>query len=231
MDNLLISALSTVDVRDLSYAEWMNVGMALKHEGYACSVWDEWSRNDQRYHPGECARKWNTFHGSGTPVTGATIVQMAKQRGWKPFEGNGIMDWNDELSYDGTPEISVPSGRAHDGTPGISVPFDNLLPDMKPTAELAKYISTLFRPEEYVGYVTGEVRQNEDGEWEPLRGVFNRTAGELLTSLAKYPDDLGATIGDWKPQVGGWIRFNPLDGTGASDRNVTPSEMRWWNPR
>ena len=207
MDNLLLSALSAVDVRDLSYAEWMNVGMALKHEGYACSVWDEWSRNDQRYHPGECARKWNTFHGSGTPVTGATIVQMAKQRGWKPFEGNGIMDWNDELSYD--------------GTPGISVPFDNLLPDMKPTAELAKYISTLFKPEEYVGYVTGEVRQNEDGEWEPLRGVFNRTAGELLTSLAKYPDDLGATIGDWKPQVGGWIRFNPLDGTGASDRNVT----------
>ena len=207
MDNLLISALSAVDVRDLSYAEWMNVGMALKHEGYACSVWDEWSRNDQRYHPGECARKWNTFHGSGTPVTGATIVQMAKQRGWKPFEGNGIMDWNDELSYDGTPDISVS--------------FDNLLPDMKPTAELAKYISTLFRPDEYVGYVTGEVRQNEDGEWEPLRGVFNRTAGELLTSLAKYPDDLGATIGDWKPQVGGWIRFNPLDGTGASDRNVT----------
>lgn len=154
-------------------------------------------------------------------MTGATIVQMAKQRGWKPFEGNGIMDWNDELSYDGTPDISVSAGHAHDGTPGISVPFDNLLPDMKPTAELAKYISTLFRPEEYVGYVTGEVRQNEDGEWEPLRGVFNRTAGELLTSLAKYPDDLGATIGDWKPQVGGWIRFNPLDGTGASDRNVT----------
>lgn len=85
MDNLLISALSAVDVRDLSYAEWMNVGMALKHEGYACTVWDEWSRNDQRYHPGECARKWNTFHGSGTPVTGATIVQMAKQRGWKGY--------------------------------------------------------------------------------------------------------------------------------------------------
>lgn len=31
MDNLLISALSAVDVRDLSYTEWMNVGMALKH--------------------------------------------------------------------------------------------------------------------------------------------------------------------------------------------------------
>lgn len=44
---------------------------------------------------------------------------------------------------------------------------------------------------------------------------------ELLASLAKYPDDLGATIGDWKPNVGAWIRFNPLDGKGASDRNVT----------
>ena len=206
MDNLLISALSAVDVRDLSYAEWMNVGMALQHEGYPCSVWDEWSQNDQRYHPGECARKWNTFHGSGTPITGATIVQLAKQRGWKPFEGNGVMDWNDTISYDGrdTPAPITPAADKE-----------------KPTVELAKYIQTLFRPEDYVGYVTGDVRQNEDGGWEPLRGVFSRTAGELLASLAKYPDDLGATVGDWKPNVGGWIRFNPLDGTGASDRNVT----------
>ena len=206
MDNLLISALSAVDVRDLSYAEWMNVGMALQHEGYPCSVWDEWSQNDQRYHPGECARKWNTFHGSGTPITGATIVQLAKQRGWKPFEGNGVMDWNDTISYDG-----------RDTPAPITPPAD----EGKPTVELAKYIQTLFRPEDYVGYVTGDVRQNEDGGWEPLRGVFSRTAGELLASLAKYPDDLGATVGDWKPNVGGWIRFNPLDGTGASDRNVT----------
>ena len=206
MDNLLISALSAVDVRDLSYSEWMNVGMALQHEGYPCSVWDEWSQNDQRYHPGECARKWNTFHGSGTPITGATIVQLAKQRGWKPFEGNGVMDWNDTISYDGrdTPAPITPAADKE-----------------KPTVELAKYIQTLFRPEDYVGYVTGDVRQNEDGGWEPLRGVFSRTAGELLASLAKYPDDLGATVGDWKPNVGGWIRFNPLDGTGASDRNVT----------
>lgn len=206
MENMLLSALSAVDVRDLTYVEWMNVGMALKQEGYTCSVWDDWSRNDQRYHPGECARKWNTFHGSGTPVTGATIVQMAKLRGWKPFEGTGIMDWNDEISYDG-----------RDST----VPQTHTAPEVRPTAELARYISTLFRPEDHVGYVTGDVRQNEDGDWEPLRGVFSRTAGELLASLAKYPDDLGATVGDWKPHVGGWIRFNPLDGSGASDRNVT----------
>lgn len=204
MDNLLLSALSALDVRDLSYQEWMNVGMALQHEGYACAVWDDWSHNDDRYHPGECARKWNTFHGSGTPITGATIVQLAKLRGWKPFEGTGAMDWNDAISYDGR------EAGAHAPAPTV-----------KPTEELAQYIRTLYKEDEYIGYVTGDVRQTDDGGWEPLRGVFSRTAGELLASLAKYPDDLGATIGDWKPHVGAWIRFNPLDGKGASDRNVT----------
>ena len=204
MDNLLLSALSALDVRDLSYQEWMNVGMALQHEGYACAVWDDWSHNDDRYHPGECARKWNTFHGSGTPITGATIVQLAKLRGWKPFEGTGAMDWNDAISYDGR------EAGAHAPAPTV-----------KPTEELAQYIRTLYKEDEYIGYVTGDVHQTDDGGWEPLRGVFSRTAGELLASLAKYPDDLGATIGDWKPHVGAWIRFNPLDGKGASDRNVT----------
>ena len=204
MNNLLLSALSALDVRDLNYQEWMNVGMALQHEGCTCDVWDNWSRNDDRYHPGECARKWNTFHGSGTPITGATIVQLAKERGWKPFEGTGVMDWNDVISYDGR-DTAVP------------VPAEAI----KPTEEFARYLRALFREDEFVGYVTGDVRQSEDGEWEPLRGVYSRTAGELLASLAKYPDDLGATIGDWKPNVGAWIRFNPLDGKGAADRNVT----------
>lgn len=204
MNNLLLSALSALDVRDLSYQEWMNVGMALQHEGCTCDVWDSWSRNDDRYHPGECARKWNTFHGSGTPITGATIVQLAKERGWKPFEGTGVMDWNDVIFYDGR-DTAVPA-------PAEAI---------KPTEEFARYLRALFREDEFVGYVTGDVRQSEDGEWEPLRGVYSRTAGELLASLAKYPDDLGATIGDWKPNVGAWIRFNPLDGKGAADRNVT----------
>lgn len=205
MENLLLSALASIDVRDLSYNEWMSVGMALKHEGYTCAVWDDWSRVDDRYHPGECARKWTGFHGSSTPVTGATIVQMAKDRGWKPFTGNGVMDWNDEIHYDGIDRK----------------PSSTELMTMKPTEELALYIRTLFHPEDHVGYVTTDVRQNEDGDWEPLRGVHDRTAGQLLDSLSRWPDDLGATVGDWKPRVGAWIRFNPLDGNGASDRNVT----------
>ena len=102
MDNIL-EALNHINVADLSYQEWINVGMALKAEGYDCSVWDEWSRNDSRYKANECERKWATFTGSSNPITGGTIVQMAKANGYTPhpFVGDGYLDWDDVIEYDG----------------------------------------------------------------------------------------------------------------------------------
>ena len=44
----IISALNALDVASLSYQEWVQVGMALQAEGYDCSVWESWSRNDRR---------------------------------------------------------------------------------------------------------------------------------------------------------------------------------------
>ena len=88
MNDSLLSALSAIPVSELSYQQWINVGFALKAEGYSCETWDSWSRNDSRYQEGECRRKWDTFNGSDTPITGATIVQMAKDRGWQGFDGD-----------------------------------------------------------------------------------------------------------------------------------------------
>ena len=53
----LLSALSAINVSELNYTDWIAVGMALKEEGYPCSVWDDWSQNDDRYRPGECEKK------------------------------------------------------------------------------------------------------------------------------------------------------------------------------
>ncbi|MCG7406822.1 PriCT-2 domain-containing protein [Paenibacillus sp. ACRRX] len=81
----LIALLGYVDSTYLDYQEWVNVGMALKYEVYTASDWDDWSKRDgSRYHPGECFKKWSTFEGSGIPVTGATITQMAKDNDWMP---------------------------------------------------------------------------------------------------------------------------------------------------
>ncbi|MDE8286113.1 AAA family ATPase [Erysipelothrix rhusiopathiae] len=53
------------------------------------------------------------------------------------------------------------------------------------------------------------------------KGNFDRTAGELIQELHKYKNDIGAVIGDYKPEAGAWIRFNPLDGKGVKNENVT----------
>ena len=95
MDEQLISALNSIPVADLDRSDWLTVGMALKEEGYPCAVWDEWSRNDSRYHPGECARLWNGFKGSGKPVKAGSIVQIARDRyGWTPYGTDGVLGWD-----------------------------------------------------------------------------------------------------------------------------------------
>lgn len=203
MDEQLISALNYIPVADLDRASWINVGMALKESGCPVTVWDEWSKNDKRYHKGECARLWSGFRGNSKPVKAGTIVQMAKDRGWKPFEGDGCLDWNDVIEYDGISE-EPPEKTA-----------------WKPTEDLIKYLELLFRPDDHVSYVTNNVYQSEDGKWLPGRGCYDRTAGELIESLRKYPNDLGYTVGDWKEDAGAWIRFNPVDGKGIKNENVT----------
>ena len=204
MDNNILAALGSLDVSTLDRAEWIQVGMALKEEGYPCSIWDDWSRNDKRYHPGECEKKWAGFNGTAMPVKGGTIVQMAKDHGWTPC-ADGPMAWDDTIEYDG-----------NDGFNGFTPPDA-----WNPTEDLITYLELLFDKDDRVGYVTGDVWQDSEGRWLPSKGVYDRTAGELIASLRKHPDDIGATVGDWKAEVGGWIRFNPLDGEGVKNENVT----------
>ena len=83
MDSIL-EALKQIDASNTTYEEWIQIGMALKAEGYDCSVWDDWSKNDNRYKAGECFRKWGSFIGSSNPISGGTIIKMAKDTGWVP---------------------------------------------------------------------------------------------------------------------------------------------------
>lgn len=204
MDNIL-EALKQIDVSKLSYQEWVNVGMALKAEGYDCSIWDNWSKNDTRYKDGECERKWRSFIGSSNPVSGGTIIKMAKDAGWVPYfkENNGLMEWDDIIEYDG------------DGTT-----YDPKV-DKTPTEQLITYLETLFKDDEYVGYVTNDVWQDGEGKWMPGKGQFDRTSKELIALLKKHPNDIGAVLGDWKEECGAWIRFNPVDGFGVKNENIT----------
>lgn len=201
MEDSILSALKNIDVSKTTYDEWLHVGLALKAEGYDCSVWDDWSKNDNRYKDGECERKWGSFSGSSNPISGGTIIKIAKDNGWKSH--GGVMEWNDIIEYDGDGTIYDPTN------------------DMAPTEQLITYLETLFKENEYVGYVTNDVWQDSDGRWMPGKGYYDRTAKELIDELKRYPDDIGAVIGDWKDECGAWIRFNPVDGSGVKNDNIT----------
>lgn len=211
MDLKLI--LEYIDPSDCNYQEWVNVGMALKHEGYTAADWDTWSARDGgRYHAGECFKKWSTFVGAGTPVTGGTIVQMAKDRGWTPALSSDpgySLDWDSVIQQDDV--VIVDKGWVEAREIKEPVSWD-------PVKELITYLETLFESDENVGYVTRSFER--DGKFLPTKGCWDRTAGQLIDALLKCKGDIGAVLGDYNPEVGAWIRFNPLDGKGVKNDNV-----------
>ena len=198
---------------ELEYQEWVDVGMALKHEGYPMEIWDSWSRNDSRYHLGECERKWNTFRGSNSPVTAGTIVQLAMDHGWRPAYTAHELNWDDEISTEG---IVIDSSWIEGKE--LKEPVN-----WNPVAEITRYLETLFEAGDNVGYVTGswEKTDAKGTRWLPKRGSWDRTAGQLIEALNKCNGDIGAVLGDYNEKAGAWIRFNPMDGKDCKNENVT----------
>lgn len=210
----LTEALAHIDPAALDYSQWLGVGMGLKEAGYPVSVWEDWSRRDGgRFHPGECAKKWAGFRGSARPITAGTIVRMAQAGGWKPLGAGYALDWDGEIAADGD-MVVVNRSRVETREVGEPQVWD-------PVRDLVTYLEALFDGSDRVGYVTRSYLA-KDGRYKPKTGgCFDRTAGELIEALRGCKGDLGAVLGDYDPDAGAWIRFNPLDGRGVKDENVT----------
>lgn len=218
----LLPLLNYIDPATLSYEGWLSVGMALKHEGYTASDWDNWSQNDSRYKKFECFKKWDTFNEeAGTIVTGATITQLAKENGWVSqssydSENAHELGWTDTIDrdYRVIDKDWIEGKEIHEPT------------IWNPVQEIIKYLETLFEAGENVGYVT-KCYQKTDAEtgeivkWLPTKGAYDRTAGELIQLLQECNGDIGAVLGDYHEEAGAWVRFNPMDGKGAKNENVT----------
>jgi len=196
-------ALQYIDCSALSYSEWTQVGMAIKEAGLSCDVWDAWSQTDSsRYHHGECDRKWLSFNGNAKPITQAYIFMLAKENGWRTYDGNDeTLEWDGVIEYDGDEAKPVKQWN--------------------PVDDFTRYLQALFQPSEHVSFVT-EVLKDADGKMKPGgRGTYWMTRDALLQQLEKHPDDISATIGDYDHDAGAWIRFNPMDGNGVANTNVT----------
>lgn len=207
----ILEALQAIPAAETDYTTWCEIGMALKQEGFDCSVWDNWSVPDARYRAGECAKKWKTFQGKNTPVAGGTIVHIAKERGWRPVNIGEELDWDAVISNERDDLVVV----NHNWLEGKELPQ----PVWDPVKQISTYLETLFDSSDLVGYVTGT--WEKDGKHMPQKGCFDRTAGQLLEKLSICDGDIGAVFGDYNPDAGAWIRFNPLDGQGVRNENVT----------
>ena len=196
-------ALEYIDCSTLNYTEWIQVGMAIKEAGIGCDVWDAWSSKDgRRYHAGDCEKKWDSFNGSSQPITQAYIFKLAKDNGWRTFDGNNeTLEWDGIIEYDG----DVAGNPKH---------------EWDPVGDLIRYLRALFQPDEHISWVT-EAKQDEDGKWKPAgKGTYWKTCADTLKQLDKHPEDICDTIGDYNHDAGAWIRFNPMDGRGVNNTNV-----------
>lgn len=209
----LLDALAAIDPATLDYQSWIACGMALHDAGFSWQDWDLWSQRDpKRYHDGECERKWAGFGGGSERVTSGTIIHMAETRGWRqPGAGVGLaLDWGDVGTVTAGP----------DATTADSMPIaDSDEGEWDPCRMLSDYLGALFDDNDIVGYVVNCWEQ--DGELKPKKGDWSRTAGELRQELASPTATMDKVLGAWDERAGAWIRFNPLDGHGCGNANVT----------
>ncbi|MDT2641194.1 AAA family ATPase [Enterococcus dongliensis] len=219
----LTELLQYVDPSALSYQEWVNVGMALKHEGYTAADWDQWSQNDSRYRSGETFKKWSSFEGSSQPVTGATITQLAKENGWQPIHNEDddmILGWNDSFTA-----TAVDKSYRLVNTDWVLGQEVHEPKHWEPSKQIIDYLEAVFDPGDVIGYVNdGFPVKRPDGteKWLPKSaGVYTKTSGEIIDNLRRCNGDIGAVIGDPNPNSGAWVRINPLDGEGIKNTNVT----------
>ena len=208
--------LRHIPCASLSYQEWTNVGAALHHEGLPCSLWDEWSASDpNRYHAGECEKKWKTFGNyAGTVATMGSVYHMAQEFGWTPADSMKTYGWDDLITTD-----TEKSAGWHREDTDLTVPP---VPEgYNPVRDVSDYLSAVFEPEEKVCVVI-TASQDDDGKWRPYGGSTSRTAKQLLDSLKKKTESpLADTFGTTNPESGVWCCFNPMDGAGRRNNNVT----------
>lgn len=194
---------------DCSYDEWLKVGMALKHEGLGLDVWDDWSSRGSKYKAGECQKKWRSFQRN--EVTGGTLIHIAQQYGYTPARDDTVYDIHNLLLEE---NIIDPSFVGFERVPGLPA-------DYNAKGEMLEYFKALFEPDDFVGYCTRFIYDKDKQKYRPTETNYRRTAGDIISRLES--GTIEHALGTLNPGAGVYVRFNPLDGSGENNVNVT----RW----
>lgn len=205
------AALEYIDPATLSYAEWMQIGMAIKEAGAPCSIWDEWSKRDPNRYDGGCQKKWDSFQSEG--ITENTLFKMAIERGFSSYQaehGRELLD--DEI-------VDLKDYKFIDRDMIDSKDLPDPGPKWDQIADIRNYISAVFSPDDHVSYCTA-CFQDDKGKFHPGQRTYDRTAGRLLEELDSA-EKIEDVFYDYNHDCGAWISFNPMDGQGGKINNIT----------
>lgn len=219
--------LSQIHAANLDHEQLLSVAAVMKDNGMSMADFSSWFSRSKQVNDFMMRQQWDSIKGSSNPVKVGTLVKLCRDFGGDittsgfdnvPFKE---LDWDAEIGpgFSKKEDLKVIKQDWLEDAPLPPYPDDK----WNGSDDLRKYIALLFQADEKVGYVTESwPHTNEDGtvKWLPKKGNYDRTAGELLEALSGAWE-LGEVVGDWNPKAGAWIRFNPLDGTGVADKNVT----------
>lgn len=218
----LLEILNEIPIELLEYQEWVDCGMALKHEGFSVEDWKAWSATDTRtdkhgrpyYSARQCESKWRGFDNDRMhKVTAGTIIHIANEHGVNT--SGKQYGWDEEMKTSDVPSFISQSYSAKliDVRDVGGESFDKDKPkDAK--AELKRYLQALFRYDEHVCIVT---RTDENGK-PNTRGRFEMTREQIEDLIDRRGVE---ALGVNEMGTGAFACINPLDGEGREDRNVT----------
>ena len=153
------------------YDIWITAGQALHSlDESLLDVWDEWSRQSDKYRPGECQKRWRSFSKGGGRGIGS-LVHIAKQNGWVQKEDYKAMNVSDDM------------------LDHISKVLEEVENDMAPAtmeAELAEY-----KTAEEQNKKTREHRNNKD-----KKGKVQNSSSDVIADmlLSMYQGNLRYSI-------------------------------------
>lgn len=167
---------------------------ASKWEPVNVQDWIDWSRRDpDRYHEGECERKWNSFKSEG--ITKSTIYAMALDNGYR-------VSFDKEYDWDSIIEVNDSQDC------------------LENKEELLSFLKAVFKPGDRVNFVMDSRYDSEHNKYSPSStGISHFSAKELIERLETR--SFVSALGDYNHDAGAWIRFNPVDGKGVGNDNIT----------
>ncbi len=201
--DILYNALQSIKCADLLYKPWLEIGMGLKDAGCPCAWWDEWSAQDAaRYQPGECERRWATFHGEG--IHGGTVIHYAKQAGWVASTAPTHTRWTMPPM---APRVDLKPFLSQFETKPAKESLAEEVPS-EPAEQLRRYLCEVFEPTDKV-CIIGDAYIGKEERLKFTKGA-TRTRDEWMAK-----DITGFNT------HGGWCAANAVDGKGRKAENVT----------